>query len=190
MRYFLIFLLLLCSSCIQLLGDPQPTRDYLLESLPEGTEVYSAKTLTIDIQLSGFPTYLDRPQVIARNNDNTIEYSDLDRWAEPLQENIPQTLRENLRILLPGANISISPWEDSTTDTIKIKVTVNKFSGKLGNHTDIKIGWTLDVGTGEIRQGHFSDRQPVGETYQDLVASLNSGINNFSRDLAKNLTKE
>lgn len=190
MRYFLILLLLLCSSCIQLFDDPQPIRYYLLESLPEGAETYSDKTLTIGIQLSGFPTYLDRPQVIARNNDNTIKYSDLDRWAEPLQENIPQTLRENLRILLPGTNISISPWENSTTDTIILKVTVNKFSGKLGDYTDIEIGWTLDMGTGEIRQDHFTDRQPVGDTYQDLVASLNSGINNFSRELAKNLTRE
>jgi uncharacterized lipoprotein YmbA len=190
MRYFLILLLLLCSSCIQLFDDPQPVRYYLFESLPEGAEIYSSKTLAIDLQLIHFPTYIDRPQVIVRNNDNTIKFSDLDRWAEPLRENILQTLRENLRVILPGAEVSISPWEDSTTNTIKTEIMVNKFSGKLGDHTDIDIGWIIETVDGEIHQGHLTDQQPIGDTYQELVTGLNIGINNFSQQLAKDLARE
>lgn len=191
MRYFLILLLLLlCSSCIQMIGDPQPVRYYLFDSLQEEAEIYSDKTLTIELQLSGFPTYIDRPQVIARDDGNKIKFSDHDRWAEPLQENIMQTLQGNLRIMLPGAAVSISPWENSTKNRIKTKIMVNKFSGTLGEDTDVDIRWTIDMGSGEIRQGHFTDQQPIGDTYQELVAGLNIGINNFSHKLAQDLARE
>ncbi|MCD6187862.1 MAG: membrane integrity-associated transporter subunit PqiC [Desulfuromusa sp.] len=190
MRYLLIILLLLCSSCIQVFDDPLPMRYYLLEGVPQETDIASDKALTIAIQLTSFPVYLDRLQIITKNDDNTINVADHDRWAEPIQGNILQTVRENLRIRLPAANIAISPWENSTTDAIKAKIMVNKFSGKLGEHTEVDIRWTIDGGAGEIRQGHFTDRQPIGDSYQDLVAGLNSGINNFSMELAKNLAGE
>ena len=190
MRYFLILLLFLCSSCIQLFDDPQPIHHYLLEGVPQETNIVSDKALTITLQLTSFPVYMDRLQIITKNDDKTINVSDHDRWAEPIQGNILQTVRENLRIILPAANIAISPWENSTTDAIKIKIMVNKFSGKLGDHTEIDIRWTIDGGAVERLQGHFTDQQPTGDSYQELVAGLNSGINNFSLELAKNLSGE
>ncbi len=190
MRYFLILLLLLCSSCIQMLGDPQPIHYYLLEGVPQETNIVSDKALTMSLQLTNFPVYLDRLQIVTKNDDKTINVSDHDRWAEPIQGNILQKVRENLRIVLPAANIAISPWENSTTDAIKIKIMVNRFSGKLGDHTEIDIRWSIDGGVEEIRQGHFADQQPIGDSYQELVAGLNSGINNFSLELAKNLSGE
>jgi len=190
MRYFLILLLLFCSSCIQLLDDPQPIRYYLLESLPQEADICSHKTLAINLQLTNFPIYIDRHQIITRGSNNTIKFSNLDRWAEPLQENILQTVRENLRIMLPEAEIAIGPWENSTKDAIKTKIMINRFSGKLGDHTDVDIRWTIERENEEIRQGHLIDRQPVGDTYQELVAGLNVGINNLSLQLAKDLAGE
>ena len=189
MRYILILLLLLLSSCIQMIGDPEPVNYYLIEELSKGVDSCSDKDLTIDIQLVNFPTYLDRLQIITQKN-NTVKFSEHDRWAEPLQGNLEQVLRKNLRILLPNAEITVSPWEISTKDAIKTKIMVNKFSGKLGGHTDVDIRWTIEMEDGKIRQGHLTDRQPVGNTYQELVSGLNVGINNLSLKLAKDLAGE
>jgi uncharacterized lipoprotein YmbA len=92
--------------------------------------------------------------------------------------------------MLPEAEIAIGPWENSTKDAIKTKIMINRFSGKLGDHTDVDIRWTIERENGEIRQGHLIDRQPVGDTYQELVAGLNVGINNLSLQLAKDLAGE
>lgn len=189
MRYFLILLLLLLSSCIQMIGDPEPVNYYLIEGLLEEVNFYSDKGLMIDIQLINFPTYLDRSQIITQKN-NTVKFSEHDRWAEPLQGNLEQVLRENLKILLPNAEITVSPWESSTENAIKTKIMVNKFSGKLDDRTDVDIRWTIEMGNGKISEGHLIDRQPVGDTYQELVAGLNIGINNFSLELAKDLAGE
>ncbi len=190
MRYLLLILLLLCTSCIQLGSDPQPMNYYLLESMSETPNNYSGKTLDIDIELTNFPNYLDRLQIVTSNNNNGIDFSDSKRWAEPLQENLIQIIRENIALLLPGANISVSPWKTSSSDAIKVKLMVNKFSGKMGDHTQVDIRWIIIKSDKKSIQGHFTDQQPISNDYRSLVVGLNTGANNLSLSLAKRITAE
>ncbi|MFK5927252.1 MAG: PqiC family protein [Desulfuromusa sp.] len=187
MRYLLSILLLLCTSCIQIGSDPQPMHYYLLESMSETPNIYSSKGLDINIELINFPEYLDRLQIVTRNNNNGIAFSDSERWAEPLQDNLIRIIRENLVLMLPGTNITVSPWENSNSDAIKVKLVVNKLLGKLGDQTQVDIRWTIDTDRDQTKQGHFIDRQPIDNSYQDLVAGLNNGINDLSLELAKKL---
>lgn len=187
MRYLPAVLLLLCTSCIQIGSDPQTIHYYLLESISEAPIIYSDKTLTIDIELIEFPDYLDRPQIVTHAELNTIKFTAAERWAEPVQDNLMRILRENLALILPAANISISPWEHSSATAVKIKLVINKFSAELGDHTEIDIRWKIRNGTGKTTQGHFTDQQPIDNSYRDLVAGLNSGIENLSLKLAREL---
>ncbi|MDX2494659.1 MAG: ABC-type transport auxiliary lipoprotein family protein, partial [Desulfuromusa sp.] len=93
-------------------------------------------------------------------------------------------------LVLPEVNISVSPWESSSDNAIKVKLVVNKFFGKLGDHSQVDVRWTIDNDRGQTIQGHFMDRQPIGNSYQDLVNGLNNGINRLSQDLAKELVKQ
>ncbi len=187
MRYLLSILLLLCTSCIQIGSDPQPVQYYLLESMTDAPEFSSGETSNIDLELVNFPDYLDRLQIVTRNNNNGIDFSDSARWAEPLQDNMTRILRENIALMLPNANISVSPWENSGNDAVKVKLVVNKFSGKLGDHSQVDIRWTIDNGGESTIQGHFIDQQPIGDNYHEMIVGLNSGINNLSLELAKKL---
>ncbi|MCF6266208.1 MAG: PqiC family protein [Desulfuromusa sp.] len=190
MRYLVSIVLLLCTSCIQIGSDPQPMRYYLLESMPEAPNIYSNKTFIINLKLVDFPDYLDRLQIVTRDKNNGIEFSDLERWAEPLQDNLTRILRENLALVLPEANILINPWENSSNNAIKVKLVVNKILGKLGDHSQVDVRWTIENDRGQTIQGHFIDRQPIGNSYQDLVVGLNNGINHLSVELAKELVKQ
>jgi len=187
MRNLILVLLLLCTSCIQIGSEPQPVHYYLLDSMTESANIYPDTTLTIDLELADFPEYLDRPKIVTRNDQNSINFADSERWAEPVQESLMRIVRENLTLLLPGSNISISPWENSNSHAIKVKLMVNNFFGKLDDHTRIDIRWTIDNQSGQRMQGHFTDQQPIGSSYQDLVVGLNNGINNLSLELAKKL---
>jgi len=190
MHYLVSILLLLCTSCIQIGSDPQPMRHYLLESITDVPNVYSDRTLIINLELVDFPDYLDRLQIVTRDKNNRIEFSEANRWAEPLQNNLTRILRENLALVLPEANISVSPWENSSDNAIKVKLVVNKFWGKLGDHSQVDVRWTIDNGRGQTTQGHFIDRQPIDNSYRDLVVGLNSGVNHLSQKLAKQLVKQ
>ncbi len=192
MRHLLsvLLLLLLCTSCIQIGSDPQPMHYYLLDSNQQATNIYSTKTLNINIELTDFPEYLDRLQIVTHNNNNSIKFSDSERWAEPLQDNLPRIIRENLALTLPNSSISVSPWEKSNDDAIKVKLMINKFLGKLDEKTQIDIRWTIDNGRGQIIQEHFTDQQPIGNSYQDMVFGLNTGISILSQKLAKKLANQ
>lgn len=190
MHYLVSILLLLCTSCIQIGSDPQPMRHYLLESMVDAPNNYPDKALTIDLKLIDFPAYLDRLQIVTRDQNNGIAFSDSARWAEPLQDNLIRVLRENLTLVLPEVNISVSPWENSSDNVIKVKLVVNKFFGKLDDHSQVDVRWTIVNDRGQTIQGHFIDRQPIGNSYQDLVIGLNNGINHLSQDLAKELVKQ
>ncbi len=190
MRYLISILLLLCVSCIQIGSNPQPRNHYLLESMVKAPLIYSSYRSDINIDLIDFPDYLDRLQIVTRNQDNGIDFSDSERWAEPLQDNLARILRENLALMLPNANISVSPWENSSSDAIKVKLVVNKFWGKLNDHSQVDIRWAIDNGKEATTQGHFIDQQPIGSTYQEMVVGLNSGINSLSLELAKKLMSQ
>lgn len=192
MRYLLLAILslLLCSSCIQIGSDPQQMYYYLLDSNPKMSTILSSKTLNINIELTDFPEYLDRLQIVTRNNNNGINISDSGRWAEPLQDNLLRIIRESLALMLPNSSITVSPWENSNDEAIKVKLMINKFLGKLDEKTQIDIRWIIDNGRDQIIQEHFIDQQAIGNSYQDLVVGLNSGINIFSQGLAKKLADQ
>ncbi|MDX2479748.1 MAG: PqiC family protein [Desulfuromusa sp.] len=189
-RSILVALLLLCTSCIQFGNELQPRHYYLLESMTEAPNAYPDYTLTINLELAGFPDYLAHKKIVTRNGPNDIKFAASDRWAEPVQESLMRIVRENLTLLLPGSHISVSPWESSNSHAIKVKLLVNNFLGKLDDHTRIDIRWLIDNQSGQTMQGHFTDRQPIGSSYQDLVVGLNKGINNLSLELAKKLAGE
>jgi len=186
MRYLYSILLLLCTSCIQLGGEPQPITYYLLQGVHDTAEVYSDKTLDINIELVKFPGHLDRPQIVTQREQNKIEFNSYARWGEPLKENLIQTLRENLLMFFPNANISISPWEHSDDDAIKIDLTVNSFTGEFGGYTNIDVRWTI-THNNKTKRGHFTEQQPLEDTHHNLVTELNNSLSRLSKELANSL---
>ena len=188
--FSVLLLLILCTSCIQIGSDPQQMHYYLLDSNPQTPTILSSKALNINIELTDFPEYLDRLQIVTRNNNNGINLSDSERWAEPLQDNLLRIIRESLALMLPNSSITVSPWENSNDEAIKVKLMINKFLGKLDEKTQIDIRWIIDNGRDQIIQEHFIDQQAIGNSYQDLVVGLNSGINIFSQGLAKKLADQ
>ncbi len=189
MRYLLYpILLFLCVSCIQLGGEAQPTAYYLLQEATNISSPYSDKALNINIKLATFPSYLDRPQIVTQSRKNKIEFSSFIRWGEPLKENLTQTLRENLLLFFPNADISIGPWEHSDKDATQIILSVNDFSGELGQYSDVDIRWVIDADNGLIKRGHFTEQRPLGETHHDLVVELSNSLNRLGQELVNQLT--
>ncbi len=189
MRFLFSAMLLLCTSCIHIGSDPQPMHYYLLDSITETKDRYSGKALDIDLELSFFPDYLDRPQVVTRSRKNAVRIADNERWAEPLRDNLMQVLRENLILLMPEASVTVSPWEISDPASVRVKLMINKFSGDIGGFTDVDVRWAIGKDSDGMTRGHFTDQQPVGNSYRDLVIGLNNGIGALSRELAEKLTE-
>ena len=187
MRYLMPVLLLLCAACIQLGGEPQPLHYFLLVKSGDNSPVSSSKRLTLALEDIELPSYLDRPQIILLHDGNSVEFKDSERWAEPLKENLTRVLRANLLSAYPAADIAIAPWESSASDALRLKLVINKFTGSLEGQTDIELDWSLSRHAEQLERGRFTDRQPVGSSYQALVSALNQGLDRFSQQLAQRL---
>jgi uncharacterized lipoprotein YmbA len=188
----LLPLLLLCSSCIQLGGEPQPTRFYLLEAVAEFNEVSSAQKILLELGPIEFPTYLDRPQIVSRMPNNTIVIAEYDRWAEPLPDNLTRTLKENLNKRLAGAQISTAPWSNHADQGYAVRLTINRFDGIIGQQTEVDIRWSLysPAGDQELLRKHFIGRIPIDNNYQGLVAGLNKVLSELSKEIATAVNRQ
>lgn len=181
-----LFLLLFCTACIQLGGDPLETSFYLLEPVAETSLANKSEQIKVELNPIEFPNYLNRPQIVSRTRNNSLVIAEYDRWAEPLLDNITRSLQENLIRQLAGIRISSAPWDSPVEPTYIIKLTINRFDGVIGEQTEIDIRWALIAAADkqELLREHYLVQTPIGNSYQDLVDGLNAALAGLSKDLA------
>lgn len=186
-RCLVVTSLLLCTSCIQIGGKPEKINYYLLQSRQEEGQIYSSDKFTIGIKVIYFPEYLDRKQIVTHDQDNKILIALSDSWAEPLQDNLLRVLRKDLNLLLPQAQVALSPWEQDPHGALKIDLLINDFSGRLDKETIVDINWTIKKDKQLIDQGRFYAHHPIGSSYSNLATGLSESVEKLSQTLAKSL---
>ena len=135
-RFLAPFALLLSTACIQLGGEAQPTRYYLLAPLATTAVIENAAEVQLEMDALEFPSYLDRAQLVSRTPQGTIQIAEYDRWAEPLADNLSRTLQENLYQLAPGVQVNSALWNNGPPAKLLLRLRVNRFDGTLGHEPD------------------------------------------------------
>jgi len=189
-QLFIITLItMLCQGCIQLGGETQSSRYYLLETLAETVSAADSSAVNIKLGPIKFPGYLDRQQIVTRNSDNIIIAAPLDRWAEPLAENFQRTLQENLHRQLGQAEIQLAPWDLSREADYQVLLTINRFDATLGQQIHVDIRWELiPLQKNQTKiTGHFQNRNKIGNSYSEMVRQLSLALAKLSHQLAENL---
>ncbi|MBD1399144.1 PqiC family protein [Pelovirga terrestris] len=188
-RYLILTLIVVSmSACIQLGESVVPSQYYVLESMTTTNQSYPDKHVTITVELTEFPDYLKRPQIV-QQQQNVIYFTDTKRWATALEEQLLSLITSNLGLLLPQATIYINPWQSKRHTDHSLQLSVKKLSGVLGQQTDIDIRWKTVDKHGEQRRGKFIDQRPINDSYEEFVGSLNRGLEELSNILAQELAK-
>lgn len=182
-RIFLLILVLATSACIQLQGSPPVSHYFFLEPMSDVEESYTETTLTTGIELVDFPDYLRRPQIVVQQEDNILHFSDSQRWATALEENMVTVLRSNVEQMIPGAAVSIGPWQGNQANDYKVLLSVRKFAGILGQHSDVDIRWRIISVAGNKHSGTFIHRHVIGDSYEELIRALNLALETLSKEL-------
>lgn len=136
------------------------------------------------------PEYLDRPQIVTRLTPNRLQLADSHRWAEPLSENIPRVLGENLSALLGTDRILLYPWPSSRTTDYQLLVEVLHFENESDGAARLVALWSVkgkDSGIvlPERRSSHLvpaRSQNPEGQ-----VGALNEALGSFCREIAQEL---
>jgi uncharacterized protein len=179
----LVIILLGCS-------HSPPTRYYDLGPLPErGASERGEACASIGIGPVKIPEYLDRSGIVTRVTSHELMVAEFNKWAEPLEENFPRILAENLSSLLCTKTVLIFPWKGSIALDYRIYVDVIRMDGNLGESAALDVSWTIMGGAekkGVLLMKRSSYKEPTGgQDYGDFVAAQSRNVAALSRDIAE-----
>lgn len=180
------------SGCIAMSNSPPP-RFYMLQTIPDdrfGRKMVMPDNLLIGIGPVKVPEYLDRPQIVTRGKENTLEFAQFDRWGESLMPGIARLLREDLVSQLSGPTIASYPWDASVPVRYQVIIEVVQMDCVLDKDLSLVVQWQLvdlqNTKTIVIRRSEF--REPVTPpTYSGLVKAMSTACASLSRAIAEEL---
>jgi uncharacterized lipoprotein YmbA len=170
-----------------------PSRFYTLNSIssPEPQQGQSlTQGRTIGLGPIRFPDYLDRPGIVTRTGNNTLEIAEFDLWAGSLKEDFTRVLLQNLFILLETDKIILYPYSSTLPTNLRVLLSVTRFDGNLGDKVFLDAGWIILEGPDKKEGVSQMSRivEPVnGPDYEALTAAQSRAVERLSREIAKAL---
>jgi len=136
------------------------------------------------------PDYLDRPQIVTRTGENTLDLNDFHRWAEPLRMNITSILVSNLSHLLQSDWVVKASHNHGLPVRFQVGVEVLRFDGELDGDVTLSARWSIFSNDGRettILKSFFFQEQTDSESFADFVAAMSRAIAELSRVIAGEL---
>jgi len=186
----LVILVAVLTGCT---GKSEPTSFYMLRSLEEFPGLRPAGSdISVLVGPVSVPTYLDRSQIMARQEGVEVIVHDFDHWAEPLDKNVKRVLIDNLSAFLGTAMVYDFENSRSPDTDFQLQVEVSRFDyTKQGTAVFIAF-WTLYDAEGEItsRNKTVMTAEAAGEGMASMVAAQNTLVTNFSKNVANELISQ
>ena len=100
------------------------------------------------------PSYLQESRIVSRPKQGLIEYSENDRWGEPLEDGIARVLGLNLSERLDTLSYSVSPNRQKPSCTFEFGITVQRF--ERVDSQAVLLGVLCDLhSTGDVKHLPF-----------------------------------
>lgn len=185
----------LLSGCI---GAKAPaTRFYILTPAEEGAAPLSERPLVVEIASLRLPQYLERPQIVTREQRNRLELAEYHQWAGNLRKNMARVLAANLSHELATPNVAIAPHPSSTPPDVRIDLEVMQFERSPDQRVHLSANWSLSHERGRevLASRHTrlsSEPLPVSEEadYDATVAAMNGVLGELSAEIAEAIRQQ
>jgi uncharacterized lipoprotein YmbA len=186
---------LLFGGCISLPNSPiSPTpRAYTLSAIDEiqvSKKINITPGVIIGVGSVKIPEYLDRPQMVTKNKDGILKFDEFDRWGESLDIGMARLIREDLTAMLPGAKLTLYPWNPSLAVKYQVVVEVIQLDSELDRDMFLDVQWmVIDVQNSKtvvIKRLEFQ-RPIVPQNYFGLTKILSTACVSLSSQIAEAL---
>jgi uncharacterized lipoprotein YmbA len=154
---------------------------------PPGATIPSS-ALAIGLGPIQLPEYLDRPEVVMRTSQNTLELSPIDRWAEPLGDNFRRVLENDLMFLLGTNQIVQYPWFANASLDYAIRVYVSRFEANVNDGAQLIARWdVVDAKSGKLLISRETDLNQALSSYdsQAIAAGLSADLGELGKQIAE-----
>jgi|YelNatPaOPRAMG01_1025707.scaffolds.fasta_scaffold08217_4 uncharacterized lipoprotein YmbA len=192
-RLALLALALTITGCASLLA-PQPDRSrfFVLSSGAKASSTApGASHLALGVGPVTIPDYLQRPGIATRVGPTEVDYSQTDRWAEPLEECLPRVLAQDLSDSLGTSRVVMFPWAGDTHVDYQVQVNVERFELTSQGQAVLAARWTIrNPQTGEILDsGEANESRRAGSDAASATAALSQALDAMARDLASRISQ-
>jgi uncharacterized lipoprotein YmbA len=172
-----------------------PTRFYMLASVsdPAPLNVSSAlPALVIALGPVSLPSYVDRPQIVTRENGNAVQLGTFDHWAGDLEDMIPRVLAEDLAARLPADRVVSFPRVVSPTFDYRVAVDLNRFDVSPEGEAVVAASWQIydPAARSALSIRDTTVQTPaLGRSYEQRVAALSRGLGDLSTAIAQDVAQ-
>lgn len=123
------------------------------------------------------PRYLKDPRMVFRPTEHMVEFREIKRWGEPLEDGIARTTSQNLYNQSIDSRFSIFPNRRKDNLRWDLSISFSSFE-KVSNHTLVEAQWSAKDKTGTFVSGKYSS---------GLIAlkssDINEELNNYNKAL-------
>ena len=171
-----VFILAL-GGCVSVPNSPT-ARFYMLHAIDKdniGQKFNIASNVVIEVGPIKIPEYQDRPQMVTLNKDQTLAFSEFDRWGESLDLSLARLINENMASMLHGANLQMYPSNLTIPVTYQVMVDVLHIDSALDKGMLFVVQWSvIDLGNNKMvftKRSEF--QQPINpHNYAGLAETL------------------
>jgi len=182
-------LALLGSGCV---GSSPASRFYTLSTLAPAAGQGGAgggQAFRIRVAPVTLPEGVDRPQIVRRTGENTVVVEEFDRWVEPLDALLRNTLVQNLGALVPEAQVLGDAVPGLSADSTVV-VAVNRLD--MSSQLVLDAVWfVLPAGADQPEKTHRAHLVEAAGTGQPaaVAPALSRAMEKLSREIAGELSR-
>jgi hypothetical protein len=133
------------------------------------------------------PEGVDRPQIVRRTGENSVVVDEYDRWVEPLDALLRNTLVQDLGALVPEAQVLGDAVPGLSTDRTVV-VAMNRLD--MSSQLVMDVVWfVLPAGADQPERTHRTRITEVAGTGApaDVAQALGRAVEKLSREIAPEL---
>ena len=193
----LVSLLVILTAC----GTSPKTEFYVLNA-DRGLMVNRANAHTgpaVGVWKVHLPDFMERSEIVTRNNDHQIILGDFSWWAGNLRENMTRLIVSELSEVLQSRRVVMSPWEAYHKIDYQTIIRVERFDGVLGGEVVLRGVWSLldTNGQKELRREAFEFKASAAgspaaadSSYGEMVATMSRLAVQLAEQMAKGILEQ
>jgi len=183
---FMVSVLVLLAAC-----GSSPKTDFYMLNTDQESFMRAANTATgpaVGVWQILLPDYLDRSELVTRDNEYQITIADFSWWAGNMETNATLLIAAEMSKGLLSNRVLASPWESYRKHDYQVKIRLERFDGALGGEIVLRGVWSLlDAdGLDELSGAVFEFKaNAVDPTYREMVATMSQLLVQLSADLVE-----
>jgi len=180
---------LLCAVAIvaSACGSTPPSRFYTLSANTISDATPS--TLSVAVGPVSVPAVVDRPEIVVSTGTNEVRLEEFNRWAAPLQEELPRVIAEDLAGMLGTPHVTLFPQSLGTDVEFRVTVEVQRFESEPAKGVTLHAVWIVRrVQDGKTQTGLTIVRETVpDDSYEALAAAHSRAVARLSQDISDSI---